>query len=468
VDLVCPLDFRYGRKEMKALWTEEARLRYLLRVEAALAHAHAETGTIPKPAAARLQKVADSGKVKPDRVKEIEAEIKHDLMAVVKAMTEVADEMEAQESRARGARSGARPTGSAGRFIHLGATSYDIIDTANSLQFRDAMALLRDGLRRLRDALLKQADKHRATTMLGRTHGQAAVPITFGLKMAVYASEVGRHLERLAEVERRVAVGMMSGATGSMAAFRGKGIQVQAAVCKKLGLKPVTASTQIIQRDRHIELFSLLANIATSLEKFSSEVRTLQRTEIGEVAEGFDAKKQVGSSTMPHKQNPITSEQVTGLARLVRSMVLPVWENAVQWNERDLANSAPERFLHPHAFILLDHIVHQMAKVFEELRVFPDRMKENMDRAHGLMMAESVMIALTEKGVGRQDAHEMAREASMHAIAKQVHYRDALASHKGIAKALGKKGIADATDPAKYTGPVDEIIDQVIAETKGL
>ncbi|MEK6986341.1 MAG: adenylosuccinate lyase [Candidatus Thermoplasmatota archaeon] len=449
MDLVCPLDFRYGRKEMKGLWTEEKRLHYLLQVEAALAHAHAATGTIPKEAAKRLQKVADSGKVKPDRVKEIEAEIKHDLMAVVKAMTEVAGKED-------------------GKFIHLGATSYDIIDTANSLQFRDAMGLVRDGLRKLRDALLKQADEHRHTTMLGRTHGQAAVPITFGLKMAVYASEVGRHLERLAETEKRVAVGMMSGATGSMAAFRGKGIEVQAAVCKKLGLKPVTASTQIIQRDRYIELFSVLANIATSLEKFSSEVRTLQRTEIGEVAEGFDVKKQVGSSTMPHKQNPITSEQISGLARLVRSFVLPTWENAVQWNERDLANSAPERFLHPHAFILLDHILHQMAKVFNELRVFPDRMAENMDRAHGLMMAESVMIALTETGVGRQDAHEMAREASMQAIAKKIHYSKALAAHKGIVKALGKKGIADAVDPAKYVGPVDAIIDQVIAETKKL
>jgi adenylosuccinate lyase len=449
VDLVCPLDFRYGRKEMKALWTEEARLRYLLTVEAALAHAHAATGTIPKAAAQRLQKVADSGKVKPDRVKEIEAEIKHDLMAVVKAMTEVAGPED-------------------GKFIHLGATSYDIIDTANSLQFRDAIALLRDALRKLRDALLKQADTHRHTTMLGRTHGQAAVPITFGLKMAVYASEVGRHLERLREVEARVAVGMMSGATGSMAAFRGKGIEVQAAVCKHLGLKPVTASTQIIQRDRYIELFSLLANIATSLEKFSTEVRTLQRTEIGEVAEGFDAKKQVGSSTMPHKQNPITSEQVSGLARLVRSFVLPVWENAVQWNERDLANSAPERFLHPHAFILLDHITHQMAKVFGELRVFPDRMADNLERAKGLMMAESVMIALTEKGMGRQEAHEVAREAAMHAIAKGTHYRDALGKDKTVSKMLGKKGIADAVDPSKYVGPVDAIIDQVIAETKRL
>jgi adenylosuccinate lyase len=449
VDLVCPLDFRYGRAEMKALWTEEARLRYLLQVEAALAHAHAETGTIPKEAAKRLQKVADSGKVKPDRVKAIEAEIKHDLMAVVKAMTEVAGPED-------------------GKFIHLGATSYDIIDTANALQFRDALEHLRAGLRKLRDALLRQADAHRHTTMLGRTHGQSAVPITFGLKMAVYASEVGRHLERLAEVEARVAVGMMSGATGSMAAFRGKGIEVQAAVCKKLGLKPVTASTQIIQRDRYIELFSLLANIATSLEKFATEVRTLQRTEIGEVAEGFDAKKQVGSSTMPHKQNPITSEQISGLARLVRSFVLPVWENAIQWNERDLANSAPERFLHPHAFILLDHILHQAAKVFTELRVFPDRMLENMERAQGLMMAESVMIALTEKGVGRQEAHEMAREAAMHAIQGRTHYRDALLAHKPIAKALGKKGIADAVDPAKYVGPVDRIIDQVAQETRGL
>ncbi|MFO1533739.1 MAG: lyase family protein [Thermoplasmatota archaeon] len=266
MDLVCPLDFRYGRAEMKALWTEEARLRYLLRVEAALAQAHAATGTIPKDAAKRLAKVAASGKVTPKRVAAIEAEIKHDLMAVVKAMTEVA---------------GAED----GRFIHLGATSYDIIDTANSLQFRDAMQLLREGLRKLRDALLRQADKHRHTPMLGRTHGQAAVPITFGLKMAVYASEVGRHLERMAEVEPRVAVGMMSGATGSMAAFRGKGMKVQAAVCKGMGLRAVTASTQIVQRDRYNELFAWMANVSTSLEKFATEVRNLQRSEINEVAD---------------------------------------------------------------------------------------------------------------------------------------------------------------------------------------
>lgn len=448
MDLVSPLDYRYGRDDMKALWTERARLKYLMQVEAALAWAHAETGTIPKDAAVAIQAVADSTEVTPERVKEIEAEIKHDLMAVVKAMAEKA--------------------GDAGKHVHLGATSYDTIDTANALQFRDSVQLLQEGLRRLLKALLKLADEHRHTTMLGRTHGQSAVPITFGLKMAVFASEVGRHMERLGEARKRFEVGMMSGATGSMAAFRGKGQEVQAKVCERLQLRPATASTQIVQRDRYIELFSHLCNIATSLEKFSTEVRTLQRTEIGEVAEGFDVKKQVGSSTMPHKQNPITSEQVSGLARYVRSHLIPIWENAVQWNERDLANSAPERFIHPTMFIVLDHILHKMAGVFEHLAVNTDRMQENMERAQGLMMAEAVMIALTEQGMGRQEAHEVARQAAMKAIADGTHYRDALAATPEVVEALGEDGIAAAVDPANYTGPVDAIVDQVLAETKGL
>ncbi|MGB1698210.1 MAG: adenylosuccinate lyase, partial [Thermoplasmatota archaeon] len=300
MDLVSPLDYRYGRPEMKAVFTERARLKYLMQVEAALAWAHSETGTVPAEAAEALQAIADcDGRVSPDRVKEIEAEIKHDLMAVVKAMSEAADED--------------YPELLPGKYVHQGATSYDTIDTANALQFRAATDFVADACRRLRDALLKLADEHRHTTMLGRTHGQSAVPITFGLKMAVYASEMGRHLERLEEVRKRIEVGMMSGATGSMAAFRGKGLEVQAAVCKRLGLGETTASTQIVQRDRYIELFGHISNIATSLEKFATEVRTLQRTEIAEVAEGFDVKKQVGSSTMPHKQNPITSEQVSGL-----------------------------------------------------------------------------------------------------------------------------------------------------------
>ncbi len=455
LDLVSPLDYRYGRPAMKAIWTERARLRYLMQVEAALAHAHAETGTVPVAAAEALQAIADKdGRVTPDRVKAIEAEIKHDLMAVVKAMSEAADED--------------YPDLLPGKYVHQAATSYDTIDTANALQFRDSLDQVADGTRRLRDALLRLADEHRHTTMLGRTHGQSAVPITFGLKMAVFASEVGRHLERLAECRRRIEVGMMSGATGSMAAYRGKGIEVQRLVCERLGLRPATASTQIVQRDRYIEMFGHLSNLATSLEKFSTEIRTLQRTELGEVAEGFDVKKQVGSSTMPHKQNPITSEQVSGLARYVRSHMTAIYENAVQWNERDLANSAPERFIHPTMFIVLDHCIHKMAEVFENLRVFADRMALNMERAQGLMMAEAVMIALTEEGMGRQDAHEVARQAAMVAIHDNVHYRDALLANETIVAALGKEGVATACDPANYTGPVDAIIDQVTAETKDL
>ncbi len=453
--LVCPLDYRYGRAEMKQVFSEESRLKYLMQVEAALAFAHAETGTVPMEAAEALQAVADKdGRVTPARVKQIEAEIRHDLMAVVKAMTEAADED--------------YPELLPGKYVHQGATSYDTIDTANALQFRDANHQIENGLRRLRDALLKLADEHRHTTMLGRTHGQSAVPITFGLKMAVFASEVGRHLERMQEVRKRIEIGMMSGATGSMAAFRGKGIEVQQKVCDRLGLAPATASTQIIQRDRYIELLSHLANIATSLEKFATEVRTLQRTEIGEIAEGFDVKKQVGSSTMPHKQNPITSEQVSGLARLARSMLIPSWENAVQWNERDLANSAPERFIHPHMFLLVDHCLHKQAEVFENLRVFPENMERNMERAQGLMMAEAIMIALTEEGMGRQDAHEVAREAAMVAIHEGIHYRDALLRNEAIVAALGEDGIHKNVDPANYVGPVDEIVDQVMAETKDL
>jgi adenylosuccinate lyase len=437
---------------MRAVFSEEARLRYLLQVEGALAMAHAAQKTIPKKAARQLQAVAESGKVTPQRVKEIEAEIRHDLMAVVKAMAEVADAED--------------PDGLPGRFVHLGATSYDTIDTANALQFRDALEVLDNGLRRLLASLLKLAKKHRHTPMLGRTHGQAAVPITFGLKMAVFAAETSRHRVRLNECRPRVLVGKMSGATGSMAAFRGLGPAIQADVCQRLGIGEATATTQIVQRDGYIELLSHLANIATSLEKFSTEVRTLQRTEIAEVAEGFDVKKQVGSSTMPHKQNPITSEQISGLSRLARSMLIPTWENAVQWNERDLANSAPERFIHPHMFLLVDHCVHQMTHVFDNLRVFPERMALNLERAQGLMMAESVMIALTEHGMGRQDAHEVVRQASMRALADGSHLREALRAEPAVLKALGEGGIDDAVDPAKYTGSVDEIIERVIIEAK--
>ena len=310
--LICPLDFRYGRATMKRFFTEEARLDYVLRVEAALARAHASVGNIPRRHATEIAKHANTKTVKLNRVKAIEAEIQHDLMAIVKALAE--------------------KCGPAGGSVHRGATSYDMIDTGIALQFRDALDQIEGELRRLLTGLVRLARKHRKTVMLGRTHGQAAVPTTFGFKMVVFASEVGRHLERLGEIRHRVQVGKMSGAVGTAAGFGKHAAQIQARVMKDLGLGVEEAATQIVQRDRYIDLIAFCANVATSMEKFATEIRNLQRTELWEAAEYFDQEKQVGSSTMAQKQNPTISEQVSGLARVVRANIIPAFENAIQWH----------------------------------------------------------------------------------------------------------------------------------------
>lgn len=333
---------------MKALFSEDAKLQRLLDVESALVRAHAKVGNVPAKAAEDVRKAANTRTVSTDRVAEIEKEIGHDVMAVVLALSEKA--------------------GDAGRFVHLGATSNDITDTATALQLRDAFRILEEDLDHLKAALLSLAKRHRKTVMLGRTHGQAAVPITFGLKMAVYGLEVARHIERLREAAPRVCVGKMSGAVGTGAAFGPKALELQALVMEDLGLGYEEASGQIVGRDRHAELFGLLANVASSAEKFATEVRNLQRTEIGEAAEAF-GDRQVGSSTMANKENPVTSENVCGLARIVRGFVVPAYENVPLWHERDLTNSAAERIMIPHALILVDDLLAKLADVFRTLRV---------------------------------------------------------------------------------------------------
>ena len=393
MDPVCPLDYRYGRKELKDIFGETQRLQYLLDVEAALARAHAKLGNIPKSAADEITKKASIKFVKVERVKEIEAETKHDIMAVTKALAE-------------------QCKGDAGKYIHLGATSYDIVDTANALQFADSTEFLRKVLKELRNAFLEHAKKHKKTVMLGRTHGQHTIPITFGLKMAAYAMEVERHLERLFECKSRLLVGKLSGAVGTGAALGPKALKLQEEMLKNLKLGVDDVSTQIVCRDRYNELFGVLCNIATSMEKFATEVRNLQRDEIREVAEAFEAKKQVGSSTMPHKRNPITCEQICGLSRLVRVYAQPAYENAVQWHERDLCNSSNERFIIPHSIILTDWVVYKTCDVFKNLKVFPERMKQNMEISKGLPMAESMMTTLIGKGLGRGEAHELAKNCS--------------------------------------------------------
>jgi adenylosuccinate lyase len=440
---VCPLDFRYGRKESKEIFGETSKLQYLLDVEAALARAHAAVGTISKKAADEISKKASVKYVTVKRVNEIEKETRHDIMAVTRALSEVC-------------------SGEAGKYVHLGATSYDIVDTANALQFAAATDLIRVQLKELRICLVGLAKEYKNTIMAGRTHGQYSIPITFGLKMAVYAMEVDRHLERLHECKSRLLVGKMSGAVGSGAALGKHALKIQELVMADLKLGAEEASTQIVGRDRYIELLSVLSNIASSMEKFATEIRNLQRSEIGEVSEEFEVKKQVGSSTMPQKRNPILCEQVCGLARVIRSFIIPGFENAIQWHERDLANSASERFILPHSLIMTDWIVFQMNKVFKNLQVYPERMRENLEKSKGLPMAEAVMTKLLERGMGRGDAHELVRTCSMKAVNEEKHLLTVLLEHPKVTKVLKKKELEDAMNPRNYLGVSDKIVDAVV------
>ncbi len=440
---VCPLDFRYGRKDIKDIFGETSKLQYLLDVEAALARAHAAVGNISKKAADEISKKASVKYVTVKRVNEIEKETKHDIMAVTKALSEVCK-------------------GDAGKYVHLGATSYDIVDTANALQFAAATDLVKAQVRDLRVTLVGLAKEYKNTIMAGRTHGQYSIPITFGLKMAVYAMEVDRHLERLHECKSRLLVGKMSGAVGSGAAMGRYALKIQERVMNDLKLGTEEAATQIVGRDRYIELVSVLANIASSMEKFATEIRNLQRSEIGEVSEVFEAKKQIGSSTMPQKRNPILCEQVCGLARVVRSFIIPAYENAIQWHERDLCNSSSERFILPHSLIITDWIVFQMNKVYKNLQVYSERMRENLENSKGLPMAEAVMTKIVEKGVGRGDAHELVRTCSLKAIIENRHLLSVLLEHPKLTKLLKKKELEEVMNPRNYLGVSDKIVDQVI------
>jgi len=442
-DPICPLDYRYGRKELTELFGERRRLEYLLKVEAALARAHAIVGNIPKSAADEITEKASSKYVSIERVKKIETETKHDIMAVTRALAEVCD-------------------GDAGKYIHLGATSYDIVDTANALQISESTEYIRKDLKDLRNTLVGLAKKYKKTVMVGRTHGQHTIPITFGLKMAGYAMEIERHMERLFESKSRLLIGKLSGAVGTGAALGKNALKLQEEMLKELKLGIEDVATQIVCRDRYNELLGVLCNISTSVEKYATEIRNLQRDEIGEVAEAFEAKKQVGSSTMPHKKNPITCEQICGLARIIRGFIIPTYENSIQWHERDLCNSSSERFIIPHSLILTDWILFQMNTVFKNLKVFPDRMKKNLEISKGLPMAESLMTTLIGKGIGRGDAHELMRKISLKAAFENKSLKEVFIEENKKLKLLTKKEIDYSLNSESYLGATEKIIDRVI------
>jgi len=444
---VHPIEFRYFYPEMKKVFTEEVRLQKWLDVEAALAWAHAQLGSIPPEAAEEIARKAKVGIVKLDRVKEIERETHHDIMAMVRALTEVCES-------------------DAGNYVHLGATSYDIVDTALALQLRDALRILEDDLLELLRTLLDQAEAHRETICVGRTHGQHALPTTYGMKFALWAAEVARHLDRLEEVRRRMLVGKMSGAVGTMSSFGSKGFDIQRLTMERLGLEPVIIASQIVQRDRHAELQCLLALIAGTLDKVGREVRNLQRTEIAEVFEPF-RRGQVGSSTMPHKRNPQKTERVCGLARVIRSSVAPSLETIALEHERDLTNSSLERITIPEGFILTDYILRQMTSILRGLVFNHENIRRNLDLTLGLCLTERVMLELVRKGVGRQEAHEMLRRLAMKCLQERRSLRKVILEDPEASKLVMAEELKEWLIPENYLGTAVEQVDRVVEQLRG-
>ncbi|PDH24825.1 MAG: adenylosuccinate lyase [Marine Group II euryarchaeote MED-G35] len=439
---VSPLDYRYGRDVAKEIWSREGRHARSLEVERALIWAHSKMGRVSPEDYDAIAEIADPGIVTADRVDELEAETKHDIMALTKAMAEAA--------------------GDAGWCVHLGATSNDIVDSAVALQIKDSIVLQDQSLLKLIETLCEIAEREKSTVMLGRTHGQAAVPITFGLKVAVWIDEMRRHLVRLREIQPRCITGKFLGAVGTGAAQGERALELQDLVLGELGLEVPIATTQVVGRDRYIEWVGWMANVATSIEKILQEIRNLQRTEIGEVAEAFDSKKQVGSSTMAHKKNPITAENACGLARIVRSMIIPSYENALLWHERDLANSSSERFTLSHSMILLDDVMVKCDRVLSGLEVNRTKMKENIVSQNGLIMAEKVMLELVDRGMPRDMAHEVLRSASMTAVETGSNLESVCRDSESIMDLFDEDEIPDLFEPESHLGSSIKIVNRAI------
>ena len=434
---ILPIDTgRYGTPEMLNVFEEETRVQRLLDVEAALALAHAEVGDIPRKDAEKIAVMASTKCVKVERVKAIEKEIKHDIASLVRALAEVC--------------------GSSGAYVHLGATSYDIVDTANALQLKAASEIIEKKLTALKGILQKQAAKHKKTVMIGRTHGQHALPITLGFKFAVWGYEISRHIERLNDSRHRVVAGKVSGAVGTQASLGKHAARIQELVMKRLGVSTAEISTQIVQRDRYAEFICLLGMIAASLENFATEIRELQRPEIGELFEAFEKAHQVGSSTMPHKRNPETCERVCGLARIVRSLCVPALQNVVTWHERDLTQSSAERFILPESCILVDYLLFLMSSIVANLRVDEQQMLWNFDLTQGRAMSEAVMMALVAKGVNRQEAHELLRKLTIKSEVEKRPFREILLEDTLVSGKLSAKEIDAALNPKNYLGTAVE------------
>jgi len=433
---VHPIDYRYGSREMREIFEEETRLQLMLDVEAALSRAHADLNHIPKEAAEEISKKANTRIVKIERVKEIEKETKHDIMAMVKALAEKCKY---------------------GGYVHLGATSNDINDTATALQFKMALNIVLEDLEELKEILKRLTEENIDRVCIGRTHGQHSIPTTYGMKLGIFLDETKRNIERIKRAKENIR-GKMSGAVGTMASFD-DGINIQKLVGKYLNIKMAEISNQIVQRDIYAEIICSLAILASTLDKIALEIRNLQRTEIMEIAEAF-GKKQVGSSTMPHKRNPITSEKICGLARVIYSNVFPALLNNPLWHERDLTNSSCERVIIPETFVLIDEMLKGMKKTLENIVFYPENIEKNLELLRGRNMAEAVMIKLVKKGYDRQKAHELLRIIAQ----KEGDFKENLIKNETVRKYLTEREIEEALNPERYIGSAVEIVRGILKE----
>jgi adenylosuccinate lyase len=426
---------RYTRPEMGRIWTEHARFSRWLEVEIATAEVEAELGMIPREAAVAIRQ---RGAFDVERIRQIEAEVRHDVIAFT---TNVAENV-----------------GPEARYLHYGLTSNDIIDTAQALQLRDACTLLAADLKKLGEALQRRALEFRHTVMVGRTHGIHAEPITFGLKFGLWYAENERNRERLEHAARDLRVGKISGAVGTFAHL---GPEVEAEICRRLGLEPAPVSNQVIQRDRHAAFICTLAVIASSLDKIATEIRHLQRTEVREAEEYF-SEKQKGSSAMPHKRNPVTCEQISGLARVVRGNSQAALEDVALWHERDISHSSVERIILPDSCILLDYMLAKAADIVEKLIVYPERMRQNLELTHGLVFSGQLLLDLAEAGLSREEAYRVVQRNAMETWRTGRDFRELVENDPEIRNRVPPETIAAAFDVERQLRHVDTILERAL------
>lgn len=424
---------RYSRPEMKRVWSEENKFNKWLDVEIAVCDAWSEEGVIPKKAIGKIK----LAKCNLRRMEEILQETHHDMTAFLGAVSE--------------------SVGEESRFIHLGMTSSDVMDTALSLQLVEASDILLQDIKELIGVLARLAIRHKYTVIIGRTHGVHAEPTTFGLKLAIWVEEMRRNRQRLLDAKKNISVGKISGAVGTYATLSP---QVEEKACAKLGLTPAPISNQILQRDRHAQFVTTLALIASSLEKFATEVRALQKTENREVEEPFSSG-QTGSSAMPHKRNPELCERVCGLARLIRGNALTSMENISLWHERDISHSSNERIILPDTCLVLDYILNLFTSVMNNLQVFPDQMKKNLDLTKGLIFSQRVMLALIEKGLSRQDAYKMVQRNAMKAWKGRRSFLILLKADDEVMAVLPARELEPLFDEQYYLRFVDDIFQKL-------